>query len=196
MSPQEGSSRCLYNCYTAVNHTKLAWTDQSTDWNTFLRLSESGCKLITRKTLTFLFEQLVTKCFPKTWCTEWQACMYLYLYVCFVFERARAPRHFLLGKAYPREEIVNFYRSISRAPRQIPEGMNAIAFVASLKCRACAIIFQQHVYIFFFSGRVSTSKLFSTTNDHPKHHKIRWVPNKHGWITPTVHPIWCMIVSM
>ena len=35
----------------------------------------------------------------------------------FIFEMVRAPRHFLLGKVHPYEEIVNFYWSISRAPR-------------------------------------------------------------------------------
>ena len=52
----------------------------------------------------------------------------------FVFERARAPRHFLLGKGrVPYEEIVNFYWSISR----VPGGIEAIAFVASMKYQAC-----------------------------------------------------------
>ena len=41
------------------------------------------------------------------------ACSIYYRPVCFVFENAKAPRHFLLA---PNEEIVNFY--ISRAPRQ------------------------------------------------------------------------------
>ena len=53
-----------------------------------------------------------------------------------VFERARAPRHFLLGKGHPDEEIVHFYWSISRAPMQSPGGMEAIDFVASLKYQA------------------------------------------------------------
>ena len=33
--------------------------------------------------------------------------------VCFVFERARAPKHFLFCKGHPIEEIVDFFSSIS-----------------------------------------------------------------------------------
>ena len=55
--------------------------------------------------------------------------------VWFVFERARAPRQFLLGKRAPYKEIVNFHWNISRAPlpRQWPGGREATAFVASVK---------------------------------------------------------------
>ena len=56
--------------------------------------------------------------------------------VCFIFERSRAPRHFLWQRA-PYEEIVNFYWSISRAPRQWQGATEAIAFVASVKYQAC-----------------------------------------------------------
>ena len=42
---------------------------------------------------------------------EWRA-------VCFIFESARAPRHSLCKKRASYEEIVNFYRIISRAPWQ------------------------------------------------------------------------------
>ena len=37
---------------------------------------------------------------------------------CFIFERARAPSNFLLGKGHPMRKFVNFYPSISRARRQ------------------------------------------------------------------------------
>ena len=33
-------------------------------------------------------------------------------------KRARAPRHFLLGKRAPYEKIITFYWGVSRAPRQ------------------------------------------------------------------------------
>ena len=45
--------------------------------------------------------------------------------VCFVFERARAPRHFLLGSRAPYGEFEHFYF----------KGTEAIAFVASVKYR-------------------------------------------------------------
>ena len=43
------------------------------------------------------------------------------------FEKTRVPQHFLLGKGHYKE-IVNFYRRISRAPRQRPRDMEAITF--------------------------------------------------------------------
>ena len=46
--------------------------------------------------------------------------------VCFIFERARAPINFSLDKGNPYGEIVNFYWSISRAPRQLPGDMEAM----------------------------------------------------------------------
>ena len=50
-----------------------------------------------------------------------------FLQTCFVFERARAPRHFHLSEGQSMKEIVNFYCCISRVPRQWPGGMEAIA---------------------------------------------------------------------
>ena len=40
-------------------------------------------------------------------------------------------------KRVPYEEIFNFYKSISRAPRQRPGGIEAIAFIAFVKYLAC-----------------------------------------------------------
>ena len=53
-------------------------------------------------------------------------------------------RHFLLGKKAPYEEIVNFYWSISRAQRQWPRGMEAIAFLASLHYQACSFLSEEN----------------------------------------------------
>ena len=73
-------------------------------------------------------------------CIIYQALAVLVRPVCFIFKRARAPWHFLIGET---EEIVIFYWSISRAPRQWPAGMEAITFVAlsqvSVKYRACFV---------------------------------------------------------
>ena len=63
--------------------------------------------------------------------------------VCFVFERARAPRHFLLGKVY--EEIVNVYWCILKAQRHLPGGMEAITFVASVKYRPSCIHYEHRI---------------------------------------------------
>ena len=70
-------------------------------------------------------------------------------------ERARPSRHYLHGKGHPvrkhlqacmlcfcrgkgtKAVIVNFYWSISRAPKQWPGGNEAIALVASMKYQAC-----------------------------------------------------------
>ena len=50
--------------------------------------------------------------------------------VCFIFETARAPRHFLLveGLRAPYEKIVNVYSIISKAPRH-GGGMEAITSI-------------------------------------------------------------------
>ena len=73
-------------------------------------------------------------------CIIYQALAVLVRPVCFIFKRARAPWHFLIGET---EEIVIFYGSISRAPRQWPAGMEAITFVALsqvfVKYRACFV---------------------------------------------------------
>ena len=54
--------------------------------------------------------------------------------VCFIFERARPSRQFLLGKGHQDEEIVHFYRGTKAKIG----GMEAIAFVASVKYQACS----------------------------------------------------------
>ena len=56
--------------------------------------------------------------------------------LCFMFERAKAPRHFSLVQD-THKQIVNFFWGISRAPRQWSRGMEAIAFVASMKYQTC-----------------------------------------------------------
>ena len=54
--------------------------------------------------------------------------------LCLVFETPRAPRHFLLEEwRAPYEEIVNFYQEHFKGTKAMDRGMEAIAFVASLK---------------------------------------------------------------
>ena len=57
--------------------------------------------------------------------------------VCLVFERARTPRHFLLCKGVSYEEIVTSTVEHLKAPRQWPQGLEAITFVASMMYQAC-----------------------------------------------------------
>ena len=57
---------------------------------------------------------------------------------CFVLERARTKRHFILGQGHPIMRKLNLYWGISGAPRQRPVGMEAIAFVASVKYQVWA----------------------------------------------------------
>ena len=57
--------------------------------------------------------------------------------VCFfIFLNGKAPRHFLPGKGRPIRKLYIYTVSISRAPRQWPEGMGEITFVAAMKYTA------------------------------------------------------------
>ena len=59
--------------------------------------------------------------------------------VCFIFEWARAPRHFILGiKGILWVNCKLVSGSISRATRQWPGGMEAITFVASMLYQGCS----------------------------------------------------------
>ena len=61
------------------------------------------------------------------------------MHVCFVFERACAPRHFPFGKWHPiRKLLISTWAF--QGPRQWPGGMEVIAFVASKNYKACCFI--------------------------------------------------------
>ena len=67
------------------------------------------------------------------WCHRWDE-VWDHRPVCFNFERAGAPRHFLLGKGHHMKKFL--LGKHLRALRQWPVGMEAIAFVASMKYQA------------------------------------------------------------
>ena len=60
--------------------------------------------------------------------------------VCFVFERARAPRHFLFGKGHPmRKLLVSTVTFQGHQGNDKGQRRRLIAFVASVKYQACAL---------------------------------------------------------
>ena len=70
---------------------------------------------------------------------------------------------FLLGKGHPMRKLLIW--SISRASRQQPEGMEAIAFVASVKYQACRVAIWQYAMNILqswsdFVNRISTITLW------------------------------------
>ena len=94
--------------------------------------------------------------------------------ICFVFEMARAPRHFVLSKGHLRRKR-NFCCSISRAPRQWSGGMEAITFVASMKYQAWCPLYPD----LFITGGGATSamgKRLIPIIKPPFTHRLQWPP--------------------
>ena len=98
----------------------------------------------------FVFVQTCCKegkllfCLGLNTCIQSQACMLR-------FWRVKGTKAFSLWQRAPYEEIVNFYRSISRAPRQWQGATEAIASVASVKYQACNP--PVHYWWYSFIGR-------------------------------------------
>ena len=69
-----------------------------------------------------------------------QACMH-----CF-FLKGKGTKAISPWKKAPYEEIVNFYFSTSKAPRQWLRGMEATAFVVSVKYLACYVIIEKNTF--------------------------------------------------
>ena len=97
---------------------------QSSSGSILCSAVESRARLKTTFSLYSLRSSLNQKKFTQK--IRQQAC------ICFVFERARAPMHVLLGKGHPMRKL-HSYTIALRATSQSPGSTGAIASVASVK---------------------------------------------------------------
>ena len=86
------------------------------------------------------------------------------------FWKGKGTKAISLCQRAPYEEIVKFYWSISRAPRQWQGATEAIASVASVKYQACHFQIWKFVRHFWRAPRPRTGAM--TFVPHPSHHAL------------------------